>query len=113
MERKQILNINVSMLSYQAVLAQIVSLAQLRIPSYVCFANAHMLVEGYYSSYFAQLVNRAAIVAADGMPIAKAFKWLYGIHQERVAGMDMMASIITECSRRNISIFFLAPPVPF
>jgi N-acetylglucosaminyldiphosphoundecaprenol N-acetyl-beta-D-mannosaminyltransferase len=82
MEGRQIVNIKVSRLNYRATLSGIIHPPKLRTPSHVCFANVHMLIERYWSRSFAQLVNHATTVAADGMPVAKAFRWLYGINQE-------------------------------
>lgn len=106
MNRKKIVSLGISPLSYKQVLHEIIRLGTQRTPAYVCFANAHMTIEAYRSSSFARQVNDATIVAPDGMPIAKAIRWFYNIRQERVAGMDMMASIIAECAQQHLSLFF-------
>jgi N-acetylglucosaminyldiphosphoundecaprenol N-acetyl-beta-D-mannosaminyltransferase len=105
MNRSKIISLQISNLSYQQVLQAIMRLGAQRTPAYVCFANAHMSVEAYQNPHFARQVNKATVVAADGMPIVKAIQWFYKIRQERVAGMDMMASIVAECERNNLSIF--------
>jgi N-acetylglucosaminyldiphosphoundecaprenol N-acetyl-beta-D-mannosaminyltransferase len=50
-------------------------------------------------------VNNANIATPDGMPLAKAMKWLYGIKQDRVAGMDLMPDLMRVCEEKNLSIF--------
>lgn len=105
MKDKTIISLTISRLSYDEVLARIIALASARTPSYVCFANAHMTVEAHLDKDFAHLVNRAAIVAADGMPLVKAYRYLYGIRQQRVAGMDVMASILPLCDREQLPVY--------
>ena len=105
MKDKTIISLTISRLSYDEALARIIALASARTPSYVCFANAHMTVEAHLDKYFAHLVNQAAIVAADGMPIVKAYQSLYGIKQQRVAGMDVMASLMPLCEREQLPVY--------
>ena len=40
------------------------------------------------------------------MPLVIALRWLYGIKQDRLAGMDLMPSILVEAEKKNISVFF-------
>jgi len=104
--RKRIISLDVSQLSYADITWFILEWGRAHRPAYVCFANVHMVIEGHWSPQFAGLVNQAAIVAPDGVPLAKAFKPLYGLVQERVAGMDMLPSLIAECESAGLSIFF-------
>jgi N-acetylglucosaminyldiphosphoundecaprenol N-acetyl-beta-D-mannosaminyltransferase len=39
------------------------------------------------------------------MPLAKAIEYLYGIKQDRVAGMDLAPDIMKRCADENLSIF--------
>ncbi len=105
MKDKTIISLNISRLGYDETLARIIALAGARTPSYVCFANAHMTVEAHLDKDFARMVNGAAIVAADGTPLLKAYHWLYGIKPQRVAGMDVMASLMPLCEREQLPVY--------
>lgn len=73
--------------------------------TYVCFANVHMTIEAVNHSEFADLVNGADMVCADGMPLAKAVKLIYGQKIDRVAGMDMFPDLIQAAHEEELSIF--------
>jgi N-acetylglucosaminyldiphosphoundecaprenol N-acetyl-beta-D-mannosaminyltransferase len=64
-----------------------------------------MLIEGYKKDIFQHVINQADIATPDGMPLAKAMKWLYGIKQERVAGMDLMPDLMKISEEKGLSIF--------
>ncbi|WP_345985240.1 WecB/TagA/CpsF family glycosyltransferase [Sulfurimonas sp. HSL-1656] len=73
--------------------------------SYVCVVNVHMTMEAHRDAAFGAVVNNADIATPDGMPIAKAMKLLYGIEQDRVAGMDLLPDLMGECEKRGKSVF--------
>jgi N-acetylglucosaminyldiphosphoundecaprenol N-acetyl-beta-D-mannosaminyltransferase len=72
----------------------------------VCFANVHMVVESRHQMELAQAVNRADWVATDGVPLIWALRSLYKIRQDRVAGMDMMPSLLGRAAEENLPVFF-------
>ncbi|MBS1667111.1 MAG: WecB/TagA/CpsF family glycosyltransferase [Bacteroidetes bacterium] len=74
--------------------------------SYVCFANVHMTMEAFFDHQFQKEVNGAQLVLADGKPIAKACKWIFGEKQERIAGMDFMPRIIDAAATTGAGLFF-------
>lgn len=104
--RKRIISLDVSQLSYDETARQILDWGRQRRPAYVCFANVHMTIEAHWSPDFANIVNQADIVAPDGMPLAKAFQSLYNARQERVAGMDMMPTLLADCAEQGLSVYF-------
>jgi len=105
-QRKQVLSLSVDTGSYQSFIERIISLASSRNSSYVCIANVHMCMEAQKDKEFAQKVNSADLVTPDGMPLAKSIKWLYGIPQERVAGMDLLPDLLNEAEKKGIGVFF-------
>jgi N-acetylglucosaminyldiphosphoundecaprenol N-acetyl-beta-D-mannosaminyltransferase len=64
-----------------------------------------MTIEAVDHSDFAEVVNGADMVCADGMPLAKAVKLIYGQKIDRVAGMDMFPDLIQAADEQNLSIF--------
>lgn len=105
MKKKQLLSLNVSIGSYQALLQEMIALGKHKTGGYVCFANVHMAIECYNNKKLRKSVDEASIVTADGVPIAKAISWIYRINQDRVAGMDIMPNLISDCENQQLSIF--------
>lgn len=106
MQRKKIINTNLNSGPYRQFLKMIISLAKEQRSSYVCVANVHMIIKAWQSPDFATVVNNANMITPDGMPLTKSLKILYGLEQERVAGMDLMPDLITESEMEGLSIFF-------
>lgn len=103
----KILSLQISDKSYSETGNKIVELAKKREASYICFANVHMCIEAYEDPKFAEIVNKANMVCADGMTLVKAIKLKYKKNIERVAGMDMMPTMIEKCEKEEIKVFFL------
>ena len=112
LERKRVISIDVSIGKYEEFIENILWLAEERVSSYVCIANVHMTVEAYRNKNFAYKVNNANIVTPDGMPIVYALRMLYGIKQDRVAGMDLLPDLIREAEERSLSVFFYGSTEP-
>lgn len=105
-QKHTIINSKINIGNYANFLSFLTQLAKTQKSSYVCVANVHMLIEGYQDSIFQEIINNANMTTPDGMPLAKAMKWLYGIDQERVAGMDLMPDLMRKCAQQNLSIYF-------
>lgn len=103
---RPIVSLNLSHKSYKGSIEEIIRLAKDKIPSYVCFANVHMCIEAYDDQSFARQVNQGNLVCADGMPLVKASRLINGQSIERVAGMDMMPSLIERAATEGLSVFF-------
>ena len=73
--------------------------------AYACFANAHMVVEAARNSSFAGAVNAATWVAADGVPLTWALRFLHKHHQERITGLDAMPTLLSEAARTGLSVY--------
>jgi N-acetylglucosaminyldiphosphoundecaprenol N-acetyl-beta-D-mannosaminyltransferase len=65
-----------------------------------------MNIEAHWDTKFASMVNGADLVTPDGMPLAKAMKLLYGIKQERVAGMDLLPDLLLKAQEEQLGVFF-------
>ena len=84
----------------------VLRLGAARSSAYVCFANVHMLVEAERQPDFRRLLNRAAVVAPDGSPVAAAVQWCGGPAQARVAGMDLLPDLLRAAAGRGQSVYF-------
>ena len=106
MNKKKMMSLQVSTGSYRQMSGAIINSALSRGSNYVCVANAHMVVEARRSEHFASIVNNAAIVTPDGVPITWAFNILYGMKQERVAGMDLLPDLLLSAEGCGLPVFF-------
>ncbi|MCW9037375.1 MULTISPECIES: WecB/TagA/CpsF family glycosyltransferase [Altibacter] len=85
----------------------LLALAKSHTPSYVCLTNVHMLIEGYDDTGFQHVVNSATMAFPDGTPVAKMFKLLYGVSQERIAGMDLFPYLLQRCNEESLKVAFV------
>jgi N-acetylglucosaminyldiphosphoundecaprenol N-acetyl-beta-D-mannosaminyltransferase len=106
MQKRRLLNTLISIGKYNEFIEEIIRLSQQKKSSYVCVSNVHMLIEAYKDKAFEKIVNDADLATPDGMPLAIAIKFIYGLKQDRVAGMDIMPSILKEAESKSLSIYF-------
>jgi N-acetylglucosaminyldiphosphoundecaprenol N-acetyl-beta-D-mannosaminyltransferase len=102
----QLLNFPLNLGTYGNFIEHIVQSAYTKNSDYTCVANVHMLIEARKNPSFAEIVNKAANVAPDGMPLVWALRLLYGIKQERVAGMDLLPDLLSRLEHEDVSVFF-------
>lgn len=106
MKKVDLLSISVSTGAYDEFVHTIVDSARERKSHYTCVANVHMLVEAYNDNRFARVVSDADVITPDGKPLAWALRMLYGIKQDRVAGMDLLPDLLRHASTNRIPVFF-------
>ena len=106
MKRLQLLGIDISLGSYDSFINTLIEEARARKSCYVCLANVHMLVEAHNSPSFASVLNNARMVIPDGKPLIWALQILFGVKQERVAGMDLLPDLLFAADKHKISVAF-------
>lgn len=104
--RKKIITSFITIISFSDIIGKILELAKNKVSSYICIFNVHMAIEAYRDKNFSDVVNNAYLVTADGMPIVKAVKFLYGIKQDRIAGMDLINDVVSLSANNRLSILF-------
>lgn len=92
--------------TYSDMLNEITALGNAGISSNVCIANVHMVVTAFQDKQFAPVVRNANIVTPDGQPLTWAMRLLFGIKQERVAGMDLLPDLLRNAEAANIPVYF-------
>ena len=102
--KKQIISIQVNAGAEAEQIRQLQTDIGAKRPGYACFCNVHMLIEAYDDPAFATVVNSATYAFPDGFPVAKSFKWLHGIVQERIAGMDFLPSFLQVCNQHGYKV---------
>ncbi|HEY2720588.1 MAG TPA: WecB/TagA/CpsF family glycosyltransferase, partial [Chitinophagaceae bacterium] len=106
MKKVSLLNFTLTTGKYSAFLDEIIGLAQSKKSAVVCVANVHMYSEAHKDKKFENIISEAEIVTPDGKPLTWALRVLYGIRQERVAGMDVLPDLLKQMSSNGISAFF-------
>ena len=106
MKTKKIFNSVISVGEYRSFVDKIIFYAHSKIPSYVCFANVHMVVEAYRDKSFQKLVNEADLLLPDGKPLSVFLKLSEGINQDRVCGMDILPDLLRQAEESGASIYF-------
>lgn len=99
-------NFPVSIAKYSQFIDHIIKIADKRKSAMVCVANVHMFVEAQQSKDFLNIVNNADLVTPDGKPLTWALRILYGIKQDRVAGMDLLPDLLKRMEEQNLSVYF-------
>lgn len=74
---------------------------------YVCLSNVHMIMEGYDDDAFRDVINRADLVAPDGMPLVWALRVVGAKEATRVRGPDLMPRLLAEAERTSVEVGFL------
>ncbi len=105
-DKVSVLTTQVSTGSFRRVLEYVLELSERKASSYVCFANVHMIVEAFKDSRFQKVINRADVVATDGLPLTKYLEVFEGITQPRVAGPDLFPALLSQAAQRGKSVFF-------
>ncbi len=106
MKKLDLLSISVNTGTYHEFMQQILTGAPAHSSRYACVANVHMLVEAHQDAAFASIVQQAGVITPDGKPLAWALRLLYGIKQERVAGMDLLPDLLSAAATQNIPVYF-------
>jgi N-acetylglucosaminyldiphosphoundecaprenol N-acetyl-beta-D-mannosaminyltransferase len=106
MERKSIINFGITTGNYNSFVSQIVTLAHHKESANVCVANVHMFIEAYKDQSFNSIINEATMVTPDGKPLTWVLRYLYGIRQDRVAGMDLLPDLLQQMMLKKLPAFF-------
>lgn len=100
-----VISLMVNTISLSESLHKIMNWGLSHTPSYVCFANVHMLAEAHRDEVFRTQVNGASLVLPDGKPIVLAIRGMYKKQIERKAGMDYLPLILSELNARKGRLF--------
>jgi N-acetylglucosaminyldiphosphoundecaprenol N-acetyl-beta-D-mannosaminyltransferase len=74
---------------------------------YVCTVNVAILMMMRSDRRLANFVDRASLVVADGQPLIWASRWLARPLPERVAGVDLMATLAAHAAREQLGIYLM------
>lgn len=102
---RSILGCRVDGVSYETACDRIEQLVKTRAFGYVIAANVHVIMTAYWSAAYRQVVNQAAIVTPDGMPLVLGLRWLGNGTQTRVYGPDLMLAWCDRAAQTGLPIY--------
>ncbi len=91
--------------SYQDSCDRIAYWVQHNTSCYIVAANVHVIMMGYWQKRYREILNRAALVTPDGMPLVWAMRLLGIKQQTRVYGPDLMLEWCDRASKLQIPIY--------
>lgn len=103
---RQIIKTRIDGTSYQDACARIEQWANQTKSCYIVAANVHVVMMGYWDQNYQKILNQAALVTPDGMPLVWGLRLLGIKQQSRVYGPDLMLACCDHASQKQIPIFF-------
>ncbi|WP_342643432.1 WecB/TagA/CpsF family glycosyltransferase [Rhodoligotrophos ferricapiens] len=88
----------------EQVTEKVIQWAQRRESRYVCVANVHMAIEAHRNQDFGDIVQRADLATADGMPLVWMLRFLGERDKQRVPGREQVLALCREAAARGIPI---------
>lgn len=103
-QRRRVLTVDITLGTFSDHVEAIGRAAAAHRSAYVCCVNAHMTMEARDPA-FAEVVDRADLATADGMPIVRSLSLLHGVVQERVAGNDLLPAVLAHAEQHGLAVF--------
>lgn len=100
-----ILGSRIDCTSYRDACDRIVHWAHDRRSCYVIAANVHVVMTAYWQRPYQRIVNQAAFVTPDGMPLVLALRLLGQRSQSRVYGPDLMLALCDRATQEQLPIY--------
>jgi hypothetical protein len=97
----------ITALSLQDQINTMVKWGKSNLSKVVCIANVHMLIEGHYNPTFGAVLQDADLVTSDGMPLVWMLRCLGAVHQDRVAGIDVLEGVCRLAEKKGVGVYFL------
>lgn len=72
---------------------------------YIIAANVHVVMTAFWQPDYRRVVNEAALVTPDGMPIVMALRWLGHSKATRVYGPDLMLHCCQTAAQAKLPIY--------
>lgn len=105
-DKRYILGNKINIITCKKATEKVLDWAERRTSSYVCLANAHMIMQAYDSKRFWGILNAADLSLPDGMSLVWSLRILGVTNQEQVCGRDVTLSICEEAARRKVAVGF-------
>ncbi len=107
METKNVINFAITSLRCDEQIRTIVKWGKGNLSKIVCIANVHMLIEAHQNPLFGAVLHSADLVTPDGMPLVWMMRFLGAVHQDRVAGIDVLEGVCKLAQTEDVSVYFI------
>ncbi|MEB3313394.1 MAG: WecB/TagA/CpsF family glycosyltransferase [Cyanobacteriota bacterium] len=104
-QHRYILGTRVDVTDYGEACDRIQAWAQARQSVYLVAANVHVVMTAYFNPPFQAVINQAALVTADGMPLVWGLGWLGVPRPQRVYGPDLMLAWCKRAAQTGLPIY--------
>lgn len=101
---KHLLGTRIDATSYEDATRSVIARAKAGDSCYVCASNVHMIMEGYDDPEFMHIVNGAALVTPDGMPLVWGLRQLGIGEATRVYGPTLTLHVCKAAADHGIPI---------
>ncbi|MEA5464691.1 WecB/TagA/CpsF family glycosyltransferase [Leptothoe sp. PORK10 BA2] len=91
--------------SYEDACDRISRWAHSKQSCYIVAANVHVVMTAYWNRAYRQILNQAALVTPDGMPLVWGLRRLGIANQARVYGPDLMLAWCDRATQENLTIY--------
>jgi N-acetylglucosaminyldiphosphoundecaprenol N-acetyl-beta-D-mannosaminyltransferase len=105
LQARRILKTRVDATSYQDACDRIQHWAEARQSCYVVAANVHVVMTAYGNAQYQRIIENAALVTADGMPLVLGLRLLGVPGQGRVYGPDLMLAWCDRAAQIGLPIY--------
>lgn len=109
---KAVLGIEVDATSYDDACQRIQQWAEQGTSCYVVAANVHVIMMAYWRHTYRQVLQQAALVTPDGMPLVLALRLLGVANQSRVYGPDLMLAWCGRAAQLQVPIYLYGATKP-
>ncbi len=104
-QQVSILGTRVNGTSYRDACDRITTWARAQHSCYIVAANVHVVMTAYWNRAYRRILNHAALVTPDGMPLVWGLRWLGITHQSRVYGPDLMLAWCDRAAKEGLPIY--------
>ncbi|MBT9315235.1 WecB/TagA/CpsF family glycosyltransferase [Leptothoe spongobia] len=102
---EKILGTRVDSTTYEDACDRISTWAKAKQSCYIVAANVHVVMTAYWNRAYRRVLNHAALVTPDGMPLVWGLRWLGIARQSRVYGPDLMLAWCDRAVQEHLPIY--------
>lgn len=106
MKREKIFEVLLNHGRYSDFLEEFKTVSKSNRSAYSLFMNSHMLHEYHTNENFKKIVENADYICPDGTPLLYSLNLLKGLKSERIAGNDIIFSMVEMAEINQLKIFF-------
>jgi N-acetylglucosaminyldiphosphoundecaprenol N-acetyl-beta-D-mannosaminyltransferase len=104
-DSRTIIKSRIDATSYEDACHRVQTWAESDTSCYIIAANVHVVMTDYWQSDYQEIINQAALVTPDGMPLVIGMRMLGIEKQSRVYGPDLMLAYCDRASHTHTPIY--------